>query len=210
MPITLSELSLVGRLTLLLLLGLSVVSWGVMVERGVRYLRAKNHFVTFKARLNRSGTFNDLYSAGKASERSPAARVVANLALQAERERDNVALERYAKILGEAELGQSETGLPVLATIGSTSPFIGLFGTVWGIIDAFVGIGKYGSPNLAVVAPGIAEALICTAAGLVVAVPAVVGYNYFVARVRDEARRIEQTAETVLILHRRMNTGERS
>ncbi|RMG58925.1 MAG: protein TolQ [Deltaproteobacteria bacterium] len=77
-----------------------------------------------------------------------------------------------------------ETYLPFLATCGSTTPFIGLFGTVWGIMNAFAGIGATGSASLATVAPGIAEALVATAAGLAAAIPAVIFYNYFLNRVR--------------------------
>ena len=75
-------------------------------------------------------------------------------------------------------------GTPLLATVGNVSPFIGLFGTVWGIIDAFQGISKFSSVSLKVVAPGISEALIATAAGLFAAIPAVVAYNLFVQRAR--------------------------
>lgn len=74
--------------------------------------------------------------------------------------------------------------VPFLATTGNTTPFIGLFGTVWGIMDSFHGIGLKGSANLAVVAPGISEALIATAAGLAVAIPAVIAFNFFMQKVR--------------------------
>src|SRR5207247_10498705 len=80
------------------------------------------------------------------------------------------------------EVAQLERYLPFLATTASATPFIGLFGTVWGVIAAFHGIGQQGSASLAVVAPGISEALIATAAGLGAAIPAVIGYNYFVNR----------------------------
>lgn len=82
------------------------------------------------------------------------------------------------------ELTKLERGLGFLATTGSTTPFIGLFGTVWGIMDAFRGIGMRGSATLAVVAPGISEALIATAAGLAAAIPAVVAYNYYINRIK--------------------------
>ncbi len=82
------------------------------------------------------------------------------------------------------ELTKLERGLGFLATTGSTTPFIGLFGTVWGIMDAFRGIGLRGSATLAVVAPGISEALIATAAGLAAAIPAVVAYNYYINRIK--------------------------
>ena len=79
----------------------------------------------------------------------------------------------------QRELDILESGLSVLATIGSVSPYIGLFGTVWGIMDAFTGLGNLESASLAVVAPGIAEALVATAIGLFAAIPAVIGYNRF-------------------------------
>jgi hypothetical protein len=81
--------------------------------------------------------------------------------------------------------------LPFLATTASATPFIGLFGTVWGIMSAFHGIGAQGSASLAVVAPGISEALVATAAGLAAAIPAVIGYNYFVNRVRHWATEMD-------------------
>lgn len=84
----------------------------------------------------------------------------------------------------ETELTRLEKALPFLATTGSTAPFIGLFGTVWGIMNAFRGIGLAGSASLISVAPGISEALVATAAGLAAAIPAVVGYNYFIQRIR--------------------------
>lgn len=91
----------------------------------------------------------------------------------------------------KSELQRQEGGLPFLATIGSSAPFIGLFGTVWGIMAAFHGIGQQGSASLAVVAPGISEALIATAFGLGAAIPAVIGYNYFVNRVKHWAAEMD-------------------
>lgn len=81
------------------------------------------------------------------------------------------------------EIQRLERYLTFLATTGSTAPFIGLFGTVWGIMDSFIGIGRTGSASLAVVAPGISEALVATAIGLVAAIPAVVAYNHFINKV---------------------------
>ena len=90
--------------------------------------------------------------------------------------------ERAASSFGEivrAEGRKVRTGMGILATIGATSPFVGLFGTVWGIMNSFIGISKSQTTNLAVVAPGIAEALLATAIGLVAAIPAVIIYNHF-------------------------------
>src|SRR5438093_411401 len=99
----------------------------------------------------------------------------------------NRALRRAAAL----EVARLEHYLPFLATTASATPFIGLFGTVWGIMAAFHGIGAQGSASLAVVAPGISEALVATAAGLGAAIPAVVGYNYFVNRVKHWAVEME-------------------
>ena len=207
MPISFGELSFVGQLTLILLLLLSIVSWAIIVEKYLRFRKAKKLFPQLLARLSSARSWNDWYGYGRAFEKSPAGRTIHQLSQRAEKDTDSYSVDRYARIVGESELASTESGLQFLATIGATSPFIGLFGTVWGIIDAFLGIGRYGSPNLAVVAPGIAEALVCTAAGLVVAIPAVMGYNYFVARVREEARRIEQAVDHLLVFHRQMNGG---
>jgi len=89
------------------------------------------------------------------------------------------------------ELSQLEKYLIFLATTGAVTPFIGLFGTVWGIIGAFHGIGTAGSANIAAVAPGISEALVATAAGLAAAVPAVIAYNYFLNRIKSMSTQME-------------------
>jgi len=93
-------------------------------------------------------------------------------------------LKRALRRAANVELTGLNRALSFLATTGNTTPFIGLFGTVWGIMNAFRGIGLRGSASLAVVAPGISEALIATAAGLAAAIPAVVAYNYFNSKVR--------------------------
>ena len=98
-----------------------------------------------------------------------------------EKESIHMALEREAA----QQVETLEEGLPFLATTGSVAPFFGLLGTVWGIMDAFLSIGLRGSGNINVVAPGVAEALITTIAGLAVAIPAVIGYNYFVSQIKE-------------------------
>jgi biopolymer transport protein TolQ len=93
-------------------------------------------------------------------------------------------IERALRRAAIAETTSLESLTPLLATVGSSAPFIGLFGTVWGIMDAFRSIGSRGTANLATVAPGIAEALIATAIGLVAAIPAVMAFNYFARRIK--------------------------
>jgi biopolymer transport protein TolQ len=112
-------------------------------------------------------------------------------------------ISRAMRQASTSELTKLERGLGFLATTGSTTPFIGLFGTVWGIMDAFRGIGVRGSASLAVVAPGISEALIATAAGLAAAIPAVVAYNYYNNRIRVLSAEMENfSAEFLNIIER--------
>ena len=95
------------------------------------------------------------------------------------------------QLAGAEEVRKAETYMPWLATTGSVTPFIGLFGTVWGVMDAFTGLGAAGSASLRAVAPGIAEALITTAAGLFTAVPAVIAYNHFLHNIKDLGARMD-------------------
>lgn len=118
-------------------------------------------------------------------------------------------MERAERLMGAAsdrEISRLENGIGVLATIGSASPFIGLFGTVWGIMNAFRDIASEGSSNLAVVAPGIAEALFATALGLIAAIPAVIFYNKFAGDMTRFADRLDTfTQEFVVRLSRRLH-----
>src|ERR1700687_2857181 len=97
----------------------------------------------------------------------------------------------YMQLAAADEVRRAAKGISGRATTGSVSPFIGLFGTVWGIIDAFSGLGNAGSASLRAVAPGISEALFTTAAGLVTAIPAVIFYNQFLQNIRDLAQRLD-------------------
>jgi biopolymer transport protein ExbB len=103
------------------------------------------------------------------------------------------AASSFAEIV-RAEARRIRTGMAVLATIGATSPFVGLFGTVWGIMNSFIGISKSQTTNLAVVAPGIAEALLATAFGLVAAIPAVIIYNHFARVMRNYLELVGQSS----------------
>jgi biopolymer transport protein TolQ len=99
--------------------------------------------------------------------------------------------DRVVSHILQDQISKHETYLPFLATTGNTTPFIGLLGTVMGIIDAFQEIGKSGTASISAVAPGIAEALVATAAGLFTAIPAVIAYNYFLSRIRRASFRTE-------------------
>ena len=118
--------------------------------------------------------------------------------------------ERVARVLRRATTSEThrlEKYLAFLATTGSAAPFIGLFGTVWGIMDAFHGIGKSGSASLAVVAPGISEALVATAIGLIAAIPAVIAYNHFLNTVNVLIGEMDNFSQEMLNVVQRMPRG---
>jgi biopolymer transport protein TolQ len=108
------------------------------------------------------------------------------------------------------EVRKMERYMPWLATTGSVTPFIGLFGTVWGVMDAFTGLGAAGAASLRAVAPGIAEALITTAAGLFTAVPAVIAYNHFLHDIRDLGARMDSFAMEVTALLEKLYPSPRA
>ncbi len=111
---------------------------------------------------------------------------------------DQHVVERAASHLAQSQLSRLESYLPFLATTGNITPFVGLLGTVMGIIDAFREIGTQGTASISAVAPGVAEALIATAAGLFTAIPAVIAYNYFLTRIRSTAFRLDSVTIELL------------
>ncbi len=181
------EASLLVKLVVLLLLGFSVFSWAIIIYK-YRYLSRleKQNEIFLRALSN--GDPRAVLSQARHLEASPIASLFKNVFPEAvSRARLRRAIDRQEVI----EAGKVEKYVHFLATTGSTTPFIGLFGTVWGIINAFRGIGLKGSASLAVVAPGIAEALITTAFGLVAAIPAVIAYNYYIGRTRRVIQEME-------------------
>jgi biopolymer transport protein TolQ len=192
---------LVVKLVLFVLLYFSVVSWGIIFYKLLQVHRANSEserFLDFFWKTKRFDAINGqldrftnaplsvLFSEGyselkklmeKGEEKADPAIVSTDLGGI-----DNIA--RALRRATTSEITRLEKYTTFLATTGSTAPFIGLFGTVWGIMTAFKGIGETGSASLAVVAPGIAEALIATAIGLVAAIPAVMAYNHFQHKIR--------------------------
>ena len=181
------ESSLVVKLVLLLLCSFSVFSWAIIIFKS-RYLARleKQNEIFLDAMAN--GDARGILAQARRLEASPIASVYKSVFPEAvSGARLRRAIDRQEVI--EAE--RIEKYVHFLATTGSTTPFIGLFGTVWGIMTAFRGIGLAGSASLAVVAPGIAEALITTAFGLVAAIPAVIAYNYYLGRTRRAIQQME-------------------
>lgn len=171
---------------LLLLLAASVWSWTVIVDKLWRLAAASRLARDHEVRAATARSPQELVSGGRSEPGDPAGLVLsAGLAESAAEPRPQPEtagerrerIERAMRLTLNAELRRLETRLPFLATLGSAAPFIGLFGTVWGIMRSFEGIAAANNTSLAVVAPGIAEALFATAMGLAAAIPAVVAYN---------------------------------
>ena len=193
----------VVQLVLLLLLLFSIASWAIILLKYRELGKVKKENDQFLDLFMKKNKLSDLIAEARKFKYSTVAEVFrvgyaelakatkavkpsgADDALSPQSEDGMIVfLERSLGRACSAEASKMEKALGFLATTGNTCPFIGLFGTVWGIMDTFKGIGARGSATLAVVAPGISEALIATAAGVAAAIPAVIFYNYFLNRIR--------------------------
>jgi biopolymer transport protein ExbB len=202
----------VVKLVIIGLIVASIVSWTVFVANTLELRKA-----TLAARrvCDEAAALRSLQeardkSALAASPMVQAAETELRLSADALHDAEGVK-ERVASRLNryEAEVARTMTrGVNVLATIGATAPFVGLFGTVWGIMNSFIGIAEKQTTNLAVVAPGIAEALLATALGLVAAIPAVVIYNHFARRIAAHRVVVADTAAALLrVVSRDLSRG---
>lgn len=194
----------VVKLTLLLLLGLSVACWAIIFYKHNEIRRFRTASTRFFDAFWKSQNLEDLLQRHSGKD-NPLANIFRRTLMTlirksktGEVQRAPITVEgmrRQVERAVEDEIERIERYVPFLATTGSSAPFIGLFGTVWGILAAFWQIGKAGSSSLAVVGPYIAEALIATAVGLAAAIPAVIFYNFFVTRIRIFTREIQSFAE---------------
>ncbi len=220
--------SWVAKGILLILLGFSLVSWAVILKKAFLFRRLHGRRVRFFDAFERRTSLAEAYQAALALPPNPLTEVfqagTRELKLMSQRpdemlgesapppraagftvlEKESVhmALDREAA----RQIEDLESGLPFLATTGSVAPFFGLLGTVWGVMDAFLRIGLRGSGSISAVAPGVAEALITTIAGLAVAIPAVIAYNYFVSKIRevsDELRHFSSELMSLIVRERR-------
>ena len=187
-----------AKVILVVLLGFSVVSWAVIIDKLRTFRAASRSSEMFLRRFREGAGLEELSTISRQMQSGPYSRVLIQALSQmpAARQkeqadsRQSLGSEELARVRSAmnraagAEITSMETYLNFLATTGSVTPFVGLLGTVWGVMSSFLGMGVRGSATLAVVAPGIAEALIATVAGLATAIPAVVAYNYFLGRVR--------------------------
>ncbi|HEY1948267.1 MAG TPA: MotA/TolQ/ExbB proton channel family protein [Bryobacteraceae bacterium] len=179
----------------------SLLSWTIVFSKSGVFKRARGANKNFLRAFRKA---NNLAAVAVASEQFGAAPLVAVFDFgYGEIERqikqrgslvNKPAIERSLQLGISEEVTKLEMNMNWLATVASVSPFIGLFGTVWGILDAFVGLGNAGSASLRAVAPGIAEALVTTAVGLAAAIPAAVFYNIFGSRIKEIGTRMEDFA----------------
>ncbi|MDQ7787355.1 MAG: protein TolQ [Thermodesulfovibrionales bacterium] len=181
---------------LLILLSFSVVSWAIIFFKQKYFSRAHKESEQFLRAYRSSRDAKSLFQATKTFTMSPIANLFRMVYTDTVKEKSET--KRLLKRYGALESAKLEKYLNFLATTGSTTPFIGLFGTVWGIMNSFMGIGSAGAASLAVVAPGIAESLIATAAGLAAAIPAVIAYNYYLSQARRMIIEMEDFAEELL------------
>lgn len=191
-----------AKFVLIVLAFFSIFSWGIIAERIRTFRRAERESEAFLERFRRGGGLAAIQDATSALSRSPLAGIFRagfreiSLnppppgAIVEGSELD--AIDRMLRKNASSQLGALERSLGFLATTASVTPFVGLFGTVWGIMNAFRGIGTAGTASLAAYAPGIAEALVATAAGLAAAIPAVIGYNHFLGRLRGMEASIDE------------------
>tara|TARA_B100000929_G_scaffold19286_2_gene14852 strand:- start:1227 stop:1910 length:684 start_codon:yes stop_codon:yes gene_type:complete len=177
----------------------SVVSWAIILDRMMLFRKAQRESEKFLETFRNSSKFSQAKSAAEELETTPLAGVflAGHAELSAQKninEQTSILLpplERSLQRAARAERARLQRLMMFLATTAAVCPFIGLFGTVWGIMVSFSAIGSYGTPDIAVVAPGISAALTTTAAGLAAAIPAVVAYNYLQTQIRGFVAQME-------------------
>ena len=206
---------------LILLVVFSVISWGIMLVKYLAIRQAQRTSGMFLETFWQSKRLDEIFQKSEELSTSPLAQVfragyqeLVKVKQREQKEKDPSGdkgmtfggvenVERALRRAATTEMTELERLVPFLATVGSTSPFIGLFGTVIGIMKSFAEIGAKGSANLATVAPGIAEALIATAAGLLAAIPAVIAFNYFGSRIKVLGAEMENFSNDFMNIVRR-------
>lgn len=208
----------VVKAVMIILILASLWSWAIAIDKFITFRLLKKRAEKFEDTFWSGRTLEDL-SAGLANDiRDPMARVFAAAMREWDESKATIKagsgnrvserIDRVMTLVVNRELTKAERGLNVLATVGSASVFIGLFGTVWGIMNSFRAIAVSQNTNLAVVAPGIAEALFATALGLIAAIPAVIFYNMFSYELDRYAGRLEGYADELsAILSRKIGKG---
>lgn len=185
------------QLVMLLLLAASVFSWAIIIERVFVLRRAKILSNKFEEHFWSGESIDDLYNRFRERDQDPLSTVFCAGTMEWERASREISPDLLARIQQvmentlNKEMGKLEAKISFLATVGSVAPFIGLFGTVWGIVNSFRSIGLEKSTSLAVVAPHMSEALFATALGLLAAIPAVMAYNRFSESINQIGRQTD-------------------
>lgn len=195
----------VAKAVLLILLAFSLISWAIILSKWGLLRRAKVQSGRFVRAFRKAQRLQDVAAVAEQFRPSPLVGVFEGGIEEFKRQvgssgtlKNPIAIQRAMQIANSEELTRLERNLPWLAITGAVTPFVGLFGTVWGIIDAFHGLGTAGAATLRAVAPGISEALITTAAGLAAAIPAVIAYNLIGGSIKEFAARGDDFALEML------------
>lgn len=209
----LGSLGAVSKVVLLLLMCFSIASWAIILYKWAAFRSADAQDRRFMIILAKAKDADEVSRHAQRTSGSPCAKIyhdVMERLNQASADNwdlhegspvfDRHLMERTAAHLVQGQIAKLESFLPFLATTGNISPFIGLLGTVMGIISAFREIGTQGTASISAVAPGVSEALIATAVGLFTAIPAVIAYNYFLTRIRRTAFYMDSVAVEMLAL----------
>ena len=192
----------VAKVVLVILLFFSLFSWAIILAKWQTISQARAQSGRFMRAFRKAARLQDVVAVADQFRPSPLVSLFEHGFEEYRRQGGNptgavrsiASVQRSLHIAASEELTRLERRLPWLATTGAVTPFIGLFGTVWGIIDAFHGLGTAGAATLRAVAPGISEALITTAAGLFAAIPAVIAYNLFTHSLREFGARMDDFA----------------
>ena len=214
------QASALAQIVLLLLVAASMVSWYVILAKRKMFSQARAEADRFEDRFWSGGSLADLYESVRRGPEPNGLSAIFQAGYEeytrqqttggdSEPEDVLAAVQRQMRVAQVREIERLEGNLALLATIGSTSPYVGLFGTVWGIMNAFISIGNVKQASLAAVAPGIAEALIATAMGLFAAIPAVIAYNFFTRSLESMENRFHTFAEEMIgIIDRGLRHGK--
>jgi len=213
-----AEASLVVQLVMLALLLASISSWAIIIRKTRELRRARGGADAFEDSFWSGGNLTDIYQQSEQPDldsggmerifRAGFREFTPMRRQSAAPEPVIEAAQRAMRVALNREMDRVEQTVPFLATVGSTSPYIGLFGTVWGIMNAFLALGAMQQATLATVAPGIAEALIATALGLFAAIPAVIAYNRFANQSEQMTNRYEMFIDEFTgILQRHLQAG---
>ncbi len=213
LPLTSSDLSLLSlflqahwlvKVVMLGLMGASVWVWAIALDKFFLFMRTRKANDSFEQAFWSGQSLEDLYRTASAGQAQSMAAVFVAAMREWKRSFETqtrsfaglqTRIEKVMDVTMAREIERLERRLLVLATVGSAGPFVGLFGTVWGIMTSFQSIAASKNTSLAVVAPGIAEALFATAIGLIAAIPATIFYNKFVSEVNKQAQRLEGFAD---------------